>query len=201
MDRKIAIYGGGGFGKEVRALIDDVNTSGDDQYSFVGFLDDFKKASPMAEPGKYDDVVIGIADGVARERIVKSLQGKKFDYRSVIHPSVPTRSSIVMGRGCIICAGVQMTVDISIGDFVIINLNATIGHDVSIGDFTSIMPSVNISGSVTIEPHVFIGTGAVILQGLTIGEGVTIGAGAVVTRSIPSGETVVGVPARRIPGK
>lgn len=45
-----------------------------------------------------------------------------------------------------------------------------------------------------------IGSGAVILCGLTIGHDAMIGAGAVVTKDVPPGATVVGNPARQLPG-
>ncbi|MEO5574604.1 MAG: acyltransferase [Gaiellaceae bacterium] len=45
-----------------------------------------------------------------------------------------------------------------------------------------------------------IGSGAVIMGGVTVGEGALVGAGAVVTRDVDPGQTVVGVPARSLPG-
>jgi acetyltransferase-like isoleucine patch superfamily enzyme len=56
------------------------------------------------------------------------------------------------------------------------------------------------TGAIEIGDDVFLGQGAVVLGGVTIGSGATVGAGAVVTRSVPAGTTVVGVPARELPG-
>lgn len=47
----------------------------------------------------------------------------------------------------------------------------------------------------------FVGLGAVIIGGVTVGERAVVGAGAVVTRDVPAGATVVGNPARVLPGK
>ena len=52
----------------------------------------------------------------------------------------------------------------------------------------------------TVERGASIGSGAVILGGVTIGAGATVGAGAVVARDVPPGATVVGNPARELPG-
>jgi serine acetyltransferase len=82
-------------------------------------------------------------------------------------------------------------------DFVIINLNSTIGHDSRIGSFTSIMPGAHISGNVTVGDQVLIGTGAVILQNLVLADNVKVGAGAVVTKDIREIQTVVGIPAKK----
>jgi sugar O-acyltransferase (sialic acid O-acetyltransferase NeuD family) len=192
---RIAIYGAGGFGKEVRGLLDDLSLAGRND-AFAGYVDDFKDVKEKAEPYDYDDLLIAIADCATRRKIAAKLRGEDLPFDPCIHPDVVIRRGVKVGRGTIICSGVKLTVDISVGEFVIINLNATIGHDVLLDDFVSIMPGVNISGSVRIGREVFIGSGATILQGLTIGEGSIVGAGAVVTRSLPARSKVVGVPAR-----
>lgn len=185
----IAVYGSGGLGKEFRGMIEEM------ELSFAGYIDDNSKREPKADLSEVDDVIIAIARTEDRQRVVNKIL-KSYPFQSLVHTSVNVNNSVRLGRGCVICPGVRLTVDISIGDFAIINLNATIGHDVRMGNFVSIMPSANISGNVTIGDRAFIGSGATILQGLTIGEGATIGAGAVVTRSVSPGITVVGVPAR-----
>jgi len=195
--RRIAIYGAGGFGKEVRMLVHLLQREGR-AVTFAGFLDDFNPVDPEARSGQFDDVVIAVADVTARQQIAKNLSGTNISFESLIHPGVFLDTSNQLGRGCVVCGGVQLTVDIKMGNFVIVNLSSTIGHDVEIGDFTSIMPSVNISGNVKIGKGVFIGSGAMLFQGITIGEGAVIGAGAVVRHSVLPGQRVAGVPSRLI---
>lgn len=184
----IAVYGAGGLGKEFRGMIENMHLV------FAGYLDDNFSPEPLADLNAVDDVVIAIANTAHRRSIVNRIPA--FPFKSLVHHSVFLHPTVELGRGSVVCPGVQMTVDISIGEFVIINLNATIGHDVKIGDFVSIMPGVNVSGNVAIGDNAFIGSGATILQGLSIGKGATVGAGAVVTKDVLPGITVVGVPAR-----
>lgn len=52
-----------------------------------------------------------------------------------------------------------------------------------------------------VERRASIGSGATILGGVRIGAGATVGAGAVVVSDVPAGATVVGNPARVLPGR
>lgn len=52
-----------------------------------------------------------------------------------------------------------------------------------------------------ISDDVFIGSGARVLGGIEIGRGAVVGANAVVIDDVAAGETVVGVPARPLPGR
>lgn len=189
--RNIAIYGAGGFGREVRGMLEV-----DSRYSFAGFFDDYLKLDEAVKAQSYDDVLFAVADPNIRMKLVQKWSGKLVPFKSLVSSDVQLHPSVAIGKGSIICPGVKATVHITIGDFVIINLNATIGHDAVIGNYCSLMPSVNISGSVTLGERVFVGTGATILQGITIGDDAVIGAGAVVTHDVAPGKTVMGIPAK-----
>lgn len=186
--KRVAVYGAGGLGKEVRGLLRQFK-----DVQFAGYLDDFKKTDALA--AAFDDIVIAIANPTARQRIAEQWQAK-VPCQPVISPDVWLDPSVEIGKGVLICSGTRITVDVRLGNFVVVNLNTTVGHDVVIDDFCSLMPSVNVSGNVKVGKRVFIGTGATILQGLTIGDDVIIGAGALVTRSVPSGMLAVGLPAQ-----
>lgn len=191
--KSIAIYGAGGFGKEVRSMLDGQR----DLYAFAGYFDDHKKGIESVIEDQFDDVIVSIADPGIRMKVVKSWSRKRIPFDPWISPDVGLHPSVAIGKGSVICPGVKITVDVKVGEFVIINLNATIGHDVILGDFCSLMPSVNISGNVTLGKGVFIGTGATILQGVTIHDGAIVGAGSLVRHDVGKGETVIGVPAKR----
>ena len=105
---------------------------------------------------------------------------------NIIDPSVRMSERITMGKGNIVCAGNILTVDITLGDFNIINLDCTVGHDAVLHSYVTVYPSVNISGCVEVGEASELGTGSHIIQGVKIGSHAIVGAGSVVIREIPS---------------
>lgn len=207
----IVIIGAGGFGREVKVLIDAINQT-KKAYQFLGFYDDGIEKDTIINNfpvlGNINDinkipkktaVVLGIGDPTIKHKIVSSIQNESVYFPTLIHPSVIISDGFVsIGNGSVICAGTIITCNITIGSFVTLNLLCTVGHDSIIGDFSSFMPSVNISGDVIIEKKVYVGTGAKIINQLTIGESTIIGAGAVVSKTLPKKCTAVGIPAKPI---
>ena len=208
--KPIAIIGAGGLGKETAVLINQINAVAP-QWNTIGFFDDglsvgsvvagLKVLGGVSELNSYTNelaVVVAVGDPVTKKKLVSIITNPKIFYPSLIHPVATIGENIKAGAGCIITAGCRLTIDITLNDFVLLNLNTTIGHDVTIGSFSSIMPGVHLSGYVTIGESVLIGTGASVLQHVTIQDGAVVGAGAVVNRSVETGRTVAGVPARPI---
>lgn len=209
---KIVIVGAGGFGREVKMLIDQIN-SVHHKYEFLGFYDDGHEKGTIINYnkvlGSIDDLVkidgkinvviaIGLPD-IKRKIVEKLKSNSNIDFPTLIHPSVLIAHEFVsIGKGCIICAGSIITCNIAIKDFVILNLMCTVGHDTTINSYASFMPSVNISGEVVIHEEVYVGTGAKIINQLEIGNQTIVGAGAVVSKSLPGKCTAVGIPAKPI---
>jgi len=84
----------------------------------------------------------------------------------------------------------------SLGDGVLVNRSASIGHHARIRDYASIGPGVVIAGNVTIGRGATIGAGSVVLPQTEIGDNVVVGAGSVVRTSVPANSLAVGNPSR-----
>lgn len=208
---KIVIVGAGGFGREVKMLIDQINLK-EHKYEFLGFYDDgFEKGTTinnnqvlgsiedLANSSQELNVVVAIGSPEIKRKIVEKLTSATIKFPTLIHPSVLIGDEFVsIANGCIICAGTIITCNIEIKDFVILNLMCTVGHDTVINSFASFMPSVNISGEVVIHEEVYVGTGAKIINQLEIGKQTIVGAGAVVSKTLPEKCTAVGIPAKPI---
>lgn len=207
--KDIIIIGAGGFGREVAWLIEDINNL-EPTWNIVGFVDDKKEIQGTIINGypvvgdidwlkdQEVDVVNAIGDSIIKKKVMSRLNESKNTYPVLIHPNVIISRLVNIGEGSIICAGNIITVNISIGKHVIVNLDCTIGHDAIIGDYSTLLPSVNISGYVNLEQCVNIGTGSAIIQGVTIGQNTIVGAGAVVVKDLPANCTAVGSPAKPI---
>lgn len=191
---KIAIYGAGGFGREVAWLTQSILINGE-KSKIVCFIDDDEKICetklndlevlPLSvAKRKYPDVFVVSGIGVPKEREVtmENARVAGFNFATLIHQSVEMSKWIEIGDGTVICAGSILTTNIVLGKHVQINLACTIGHDVIMGDFATLAPGVHISGYVHIGKRVYIGTGAVIINGtqnepIVIGDDAIIGAG------------------------
>ena len=210
--KDIAIFGAGGFGREVLTLINDINKV-EKLRNIVGFFEDgYKKGDKingitvlgttqdLNTWNKEISVVVAVGNPIVKKKIIDNINNQYVDYPTIIHPTVLIGASnyVKIGKGCIICANNIITTNIEIGNFVILNLACTVGHDTVIGNYAAFMPTCNISGEVIINDCVYCGTGVKIINQIEIGENSIIGAGAVVTSSKPDNCTIVGVPAKVI---
>ncbi|WP_298392023.1 acetyltransferase [Flavobacterium sp.] len=209
--QNVVIIGAGGFGREVKTIIDAVNKV-EKTYNFIGYYDDgiekgtminnFPVLGNLQELNSISEaisVLLGIGDPTTKSKIIAKLSNDKINFPTLIHPSVQiSDDEVTISKGCIICSGTIITCNIVIGSFVTLNLMCTIGHDTIVDDFSSFMPSVNISGEVHIKESVYVGTGAKIINQVIIGSGTIVGAGAVVSKSLPENCTAVGIPAKPI---
>ena len=208
----LIIFGASGFGREVAWLVERINRVSP-TWNLLGFMDDneviqgteingYRVLGGADAVGDYPDAYFLCAVGASRvrEKIIGNLKAVNPNIRfaTVIDPSVEMSDLVSIGEGTIICAHTIVTVNISIGDHVIINLDCTIGHDAILQDYVTLYPSANISGMTNIGRGSELGTGMQIIQGKTVGDYSIVGAGAVVVKDIPANCTAVGSPAKAI---
>ncbi len=211
--KKLVIVGGGGFAREILWLIEDINKAAAGQeaaYQVLGVISREGEGHMQGLPILGDDewafehldksirFVLAVGDSEARARIALAYLQNGLHPLRLVHPSVVMSDEVQLGAGAVICAGAVLTVNIVLGDFCLINLNATVGHDCKLGDFVTLHPGVHLSGGVEIGDLSVLGSGAVVLPGLTVGEHSIVGAGAVVTTSLDGGATYIGIPAKAV---
>ncbi len=208
--KKIAIYGAGGFGREVACLIRIINEK-KPEWELIGFFDDviekgFKNdygevLGGISEVNNYpDELAIAIAIGSPKTvaKIVSNIHNKNIEFPNIIAPDIVylDENNISIGYGNIICTGCLLSCHVKIGNFNILNGFIIIGHDSVIGDYNSFMPNTKISGEVKIGNRNFFGVGSIVLQQITIGNDTVVGANSLIFRNTKDGMTYIGNPAK-----
>lgn len=208
----IAIYGAGGFGKEVACLIKRINANGGD-WNLIGFFDDSKpEGMPVSSYGtvlggmdllsSYAEplaIAIAINDNKAVRRIRESISNPNVTFPNLVDPSLflVDGDTLKMGEGNVIQNDCMISCDVTIGNFNLINDHVVVGHDNVIGNFNGLMPAAHLSGGITIGDNNLLGVASVVLQGMTIGIGVTLGANSVLMTQPRDNSTYLGVPAKK----
>ena len=211
--RKIAIYGAGGFGREVAGGIHRINMLDGVKWDIIGFFDDnIPVGTPVSHYGKILggkdalnsiteplSLAIAVGDPNSRKAIFESINNPNITYPNIIAPSfkVLDSSTFNIGRGNIIQDNCSVTCDVVIGDFNVFNGSNVIGHDDVIGNFNVLMPSVHLSGAVHIGDCNLLGVNSVVLQKVKIGNQITLGAGSVLMTKPKDGCTYIGIPAKK----
>ena len=211
--KKIAVFGAGGFGREVAGGINRINNAGEDQWELVGFFDDnIARGTRVSHYGEVlggmdslnaidEPMALAIAVGnpEARKLIHDSITNPNIYFPNLIAPSfkILDPRTFNIGKGNIIQDNCSVTCDVSIGDFNVLNGSNVMGHDVQIGDFNVMMPGVHISGAVNVGECNLLGVDSVVLQKVNIGSNVTLGAGSVLMTKPKDGCTYIGVPAKK----
>lgn len=209
--RDIAIFGAGGFGREVACLINRVNEA-KPTWNLVGFFDDgIEKGTLISHfgtclGGMEDlnnwstplDLCIAIGKGSTVEKIVGKITNPQVDFPNVIHPKVVFNDmkSLRMGKGNIIQANCSFSCDVIVGDFNVMNGSVVFGHDIIVGNYNSFMPAIRVSGEVKIGNSNFFGVGSIILQQITVKNNTTLAAGSVLMTKPKEGGLYIGVPAK-----
>jgi len=207
--KDIAIYGAGGFGREVACLINKINEKAS-QWCLIGFFDDGISIGIENEYGEvigginelnsYDKelfVVMAIAAPKIVSNIISRITNSYIKFPNIISPDIIflDENNYSMGVGNIICSGCLISCNVKIGSYNIFNGFVAVGHDTTIDNFNSFMPAVKISGEVTVGDRNFFGVGSLVLQQIKIGNDTTIGANSLIIRKTKDGLTYVGSPA------
>lgn len=136
--KDLYIIGAGGFGREVAWIVERINSI-KPTWNLKGFIDDNETLWGNTE-GEYhvfggceylsalEDVyaVCAVGSSNVRKKIIEKLKDTSVKFATLVDPSVLYSNSVKIGEGAIVCAGTIITVDVNIGDHVIVNLDCTI---------------------------------------------------------------------------
>ena len=205
----IAIFGAGGFGREIACLI----RNNLPEWNIIGYFDDGKvKGAPVSPFGEIlggiDDLnawekEVAVVISIGNPKTVRALVGKitypKVTFTNIIHPNFQMlyENTFTIGRGNIITADCRVSCDVSIGDFNVFNGSVIVGHDAKIGSYNSFMPAVRVSGEAKIGDCNFFGVASIVLQQIKIGDEIKLSAGSVLMTKPKNGNLYMGNPAKK----
>lgn len=211
--KDIAIYGAGGFGREVACLINRINDK-NPTWNLVGFFDDdpnlkgrmISHYGPclggIEELNAYSKelaITIPIGNPQAVKKVYSSINNDKIYFPNLIMTDflMADVETFKMGKGNIIQGGCSVSCDVEFGDFNVLNGSIAFGHDAKVGSFNTFMPGARISGEVHIGDENFFGVGSIVLQQIKIGNNVRLGAGSVMMTKPKDGNLYIGNPAAK----
>lgn len=213
--RKIAIFGAGGFGREVACLIKEINLTlkKDDKWNLIGFIDDGKEIDYKTEYGSVlgnlsflnsYNKKLAVVFAIGNPSIIK-LVHSKINNNNIYYPNIIAsdfrcldKNNMTMGEGNIILSKCSISCNVKIGCFNVLNSSIAIGHDANIGDYNVFMPGTRISGEVKIGHQNSFGIYSVVLQQLIIGNNTIIAPSSVVMRRTKNNTTYIGNPAKKL---
>ena len=209
MMKDLAIYGMGGFGREVACLINYINEQ-EPTWNLIGFFDDGKQKGDKCEYGQclgglselnnWENplcVAIAIAKPSNLKHVATSITNQNVTFPNIIpHDAfIFDKETLYMGKGNIVQRQCEFSCNVRVGDFNAFNFRTVVGHDTTIGNYNSVMTDAGIMGNVSIGDLNYFGTHSVVLQGLKVGNEVTVAAGSVIMRRPKDGYTYMGSPA------
>lgn len=220
---RCAIYGIGGFGREIAPLAQErfaalgdrgaSNLVGSDSVVFVddaesrpSFVNNFPVigfGELTSEKHRDRQIVVAVGDGRIRAKIEKRCLESGLSIGTLTALTARNLCNNAIGPGTVLCDFVMITANARIGKSFQANIYSYVAHDCVIGDYVTFAPNVHCNGNIRIGDYAYIGTGAVFTQGqndkpLVIGEGAIVGMGAVVTKPVEPYTVVAGSPARPI---
>ena len=208
----IAIYGAGGFGREVACILKAINQA-KPAWNLVGYFDD---GCPAGTNNYYGNVIgnletlnnypekLAVVMAIASPKILENLTPKITNHHvffpNIVAPNVLffDEESVEWGYGNVLGFGVRISCGVKFGDFNILNGCVSIGHDVTMGNHNVMQPETRISGETVIGCRNFFGARSLVLQRINIGNDTRIGAGSIVMRHTKDGMLYFGNPAKRI---
>lgn len=196
----LILLGRGGFGREVAAWIAARNMP----MTVAGFLDDENVGDDILGPIKGHQpradsrYLTCFGDGRARHLVRLCIEAEGAQFTSLVSPDVMTATPLRSSINSIFLGACSISSSISLGNDLLVQGFAVVGHDVRLGDGVTIGSHAFVGGNATLESGCTVHPHAVILPHITVGEGAVVGAGTVVIKDVAPNTTVFGSPAKVI---
>ncbi|MGM9837764.1 MAG: NeuD/PglB/VioB family sugar acetyltransferase [Paludibacteraceae bacterium] len=142
--------------------------------------------------------VLSQGNNQVRADVFNRILSKGGNLPTIIHPSAHVSQYATLGQGVIVHMNAIVHPDVVIGDDTVLSYNTAVTHSSSIGKHCYMAANAMVGAYVHVDDYAFIGIGASVVSGKVqrIGLHATVGAGALVVKDVADYDVVAGVPAR-----
>ncbi len=208
--KDLAIFGAGGFGRELACMIKSINQK-KPTWNLIGYFDDGKEVGEETQYGvclggverlNEWNTPLSVVMALGTPKVLRAVVGKinnpNIDFPNIIAPNVVMldESSVLMGKGNVIFPNSLISCNVEMGDFNMLNVYTQIGHDSIMGSYNVVMPTTNISGGVVIGDANLFGVKSTVLQYKKVENEVVLSPGSVLSRTAKEGKIYLGNPAK-----
>ena len=202
-DGRLVIYGAGGHGCSLAALVQQSET-----YEIIGFLDDGVPAGTQVEGlavlGSGEKLTELVEDGIrlaingvggvgdlpARLAVYQKLAKAGMACPTVIHSTAFLEDSAILSDGIQVYPFAYVGVRVRVGFGSIINTGAIVSHDCELAAYVNLSPGATLAGGVVVGEAALIGMRATVNLNVRVGKRARIGNGATVKADVPDGGIV-----------
>jgi len=143
----------------------------------------FEEIERRFAPGEYDMLVPLGYQGMNRLRAEKYFAAKQKGYSFISYANSHSyrAEELNIGENCIILDNQSISLDVKIGNNVVMWSSNHIGDLTTVGDHAWLSSHVTIAAEAVVEPYCFVGIGATVGNKVTLGQSTFVGANALVT--------------------
>ena len=153
--KDIAVFGKGGYGQEMKCLIDAINRV-NPEWNFIGYFDDAGEKGEKVFGGELlgnmDDlnswdkplnIVISIGKPSSLFSVASRITNPRVSFPNLVAPDVTfhNRESVKMGKGNVVFFHSIISLEVEFGDFNLLNNGVYVGHNTKVGSYNIINPS------------------------------------------------------------
>jgi sugar O-acyltransferase (sialic acid O-acetyltransferase NeuD family) len=202
-ENRILIYGAGGHGRSLAAMIQTLNA-----FELIGFLDDgyqqgdkvlglpvlggAEKLPELARDGVRLAVngIGGISDLRIRLYVFNLLHEQGFTCPTLIHFTAFLEDSAELASAVQVLPFAYVGTEVVVKYGCILNTGVIISHNCQLAPYVNLSPGATLAGGVTVGERSLVGMRATVNLNVHIGKGTRIGNGATVKADVPDGGIV-----------
>lgn len=207
MGKVLGIYGAGGLGREIFELANLIQINSN-RWDSIIYIDDYTDKKMINDTGvfSYNDAkntfnrelefVIALGEPIVRKTLADKVSNDGFKLATLIHPNVNIPKTTSIGQGTIVSFGDYISCDVMIGDNVLIQPNANVGHDTVIKSNSVVSSLCNLAGGTCLGECSYLGMSVSVKEKVSIGDNSIVGMGSMVFKDMPDEIIAMGNPAR-----